>query len=236
MQTDRGLKVGPIQRLAEQAAKFSVHADVDVGVDEARHVRHMAAEREDHVNLRADAFNQPADFRQIGGHVEDAVGRPDDIDARLGARRRRLALGRVPLLRAELGPQPAHRAIGALPLVLVDRARQEPLNAGAFRGHPAADHLGDRAGDDDARQVGIERLVRAAHRAFRAVAAEFFFRKAGDDDRQFVRRQRVGIMQHRRDGQVFAAHRAVDDDLKSLYRGENVNRAPIAAGPIVIED
>ena len=43
-------------------------------------------------------------------------------------------------------------------------------------------------------------------------------------------------MQHRRDRQILAADGAVDDDLQALDRGEDVNRAPIAAGPIVIED
>jgi hypothetical protein len=136
---------------------------------------------------------------------------------------------------AVLGPQPGHRAVGALPLVLVDGARQEALDVGAFRRHAAADHLGDRAGDDDAGRSGIERRVRALHRAFGAVWPSSFA-QAGDDDRQLVRRQRVGVVQHRGDRQVLAADRAVDDDLQALDRGEGVDRAPIAAGAIVIED
>ena len=79
---------------------------------------------------------------------------------------------------AELRPQPGHGAVGALPLVLVDGARQEALDVGAFGRHAAADHLGDRAGDDDRRQVGIERRVGALHRAFGAVAAEFLLGQA----------------------------------------------------------
>jgi hypothetical protein len=51
-----------------------------------------------------------------------------------------------------------------------------------------------------------------------------------------VRRQRVGVVQHRGDRQVLAAHRAVDDDLQALDRGEDVDRAPVAACAIVIED
>ena len=38
----------------------------------------------------------------------------------------------------------------------------------------------------------------ALHRALGAVAAEFLFAEAGDDDRQFVRRQRVGVVEHAR--------------------------------------
>ena len=149
---------------------------------------------------------------------------------------RALGLRRRALLRAELVPQPAHRAVGALPLVLVDGARQEALDARSLRRHAAADHLGDRAGDDDARQLGIERRVRALHRAFGAVAAELLLRQAGDDDRQLVRRQGVGVVQHRGDRQVLAADRAVDDDLQSLDGGEDIDRAPVAAGPVVVED
>ena len=78
--------------------------------------------------------------------------------------------------------------------------------------------------------------VRALHRAFGAVAAELLLAEAGDDDRQLVRRQRVGVVQHRGDRQVLAADRAVDDDLQALDRGEDVDRAPVAAGAIVIED
>ena len=60
--------------------------------------------------------------------------------------------------------------------------------------------------------------------------------RPGDDDRQLVRRQPVGVVQHRGDRQVLAADRPVDDDLQALDRGERVDRAPVAAGPIVIED
>jgi hypothetical protein len=56
--------------------------------------------------------------------------------------------------------------------------------------------------------------VGALHRGFGAVLAEFFLAQAGDHDRQFVRRQRIGVVQHRGDRQVLAAHRAVDDHLQ----------------------
>ena len=166
--------------------------------------------------------------------VEGAVDRADDVDARLLAFLARLALGNF--LAAVLRPQPEHGAVGALPLILVDGARQEALDVGAFGRHAAADHLGDRAGDDDGGQVRIERLVRAAHRAFGARLAELFLGESGDDDRQLVRRQRVGVVQHRRDRQVLAADRTVDDDLQALDRREDVDRAPVATGAIMVED
>jgi hypothetical protein len=144
--------------------------------------------------------------------------------------------GDLLLLDAEFRPQPVHGAVGRLPLVLVDGAGQEALDAGALRGDAAADHLGDRARDDDAGHRGIESLVGAAHGAFGAVLAEFFFREAGDDDGQFMRRQRIGVVQHGGDGQVLAAHRAVDDHLQALDGGEDVDGAPVAAGAVMIED
>ena len=76
----------------------------------------------------------------------------------------------------------------------------------------------------------------ALHRAFRAVATEFFLGEAGHHDRQLVRRQSVGIVEHRRHRQVFAADRAVDDDLEALDGGEDVDCAPVAARPVVVED
>ena len=76
----------------------------------------------------------------------------------------------------------------------------------------------------------------ATHRGLGAVAAKFFFREARDDDRQFVRGQGVGVMQHRRDRQVLTTDGAIDDDLKALHRSEHIDGAPIAAGPVVIED
>ena len=147
--------------------------------------------------------------------------------------RARLALRN--LLRAVFLPQPDDGAVGALPLILVDGARQEPLDVGSLRRHAAADHLGDRTGHDHRRQIGIEHPMRALHRAFGAGLAEFLLAEPGDHDRQFVRRQRVGIVQHRGDRQILAADRAVDDDLHALDRGEGIDRPPVAAGAIVIE-
>src|SRR5262249_4642633 len=85
-------------------------------------------------------------------------------------------------------------------------------------------------------KVAVEHRMRAFHRLLGALLTELFLRQAGDDDRQFVRRQRVGVVQYGGDGQVFAADRPVDDDLQPLDRGEHIHRAPIATGAIVIED
>ena len=73
VQPDRRLQVRPLERLAQHAAELAVHADVDVGLGQPRHVGEMAAEREDHVDLGADALDQPADLGQVGRHVEGAV-------------------------------------------------------------------------------------------------------------------------------------------------------------------
>ena len=145
-------------------------------------------------------------------------------------------LARWNFLRAELRPQPVHRAVGALPLVFVDRPRQKSLDIRTLRRHAAADHLGDRAGDDHGRQVGIERGVRALHRPLGALAPELLLGEAGHDDRQLVRRQGVGVVQHRGHRQVLASHRAVDDDLQALDGREDVHGAPVAAGAIVVDD
>ena len=236
MKADRRLQIRPVERLAKRAAEFAVQADIDVGVREPRHVLDMAAERKHHIDVGADALDQPPDFGEVRRHVEGAVDRPDDVDPRLRSRRPAALRFGADLSWAEFAPQPVDRAVGALPLILVDGPRQEALDVGAFRGHAAADHLGDGAGDHDRWQVRIEGRVRAPHRAFGAVAARAPLPKTRDDDRQFVRRQRVGIMQHRRDRQVLATDRTVDDDLQALDRGEGVDRAPVAACAIVVED
>ena len=193
----------------------------------------MRAQREHHVHFAAHAFDQAADLRQVRRHVEGAILRPDDVDERLFALFPHL--GRRHLLRAEFLPQPGQRAVGGLPLILIDGARQEANDAGAFRRHAAADHFGDGAGDDDRRQRRIERAPGALHGALGAGLGQLIFAQAGNNDGQFVRRQAVSIVQHRSDRQVFAAHRAIDDNLQALHRGEAVHGAPIAAGPIMIE-
>ena len=235
MQPDGRLQVGAVQRLAQLAAEFAVHADVGFGIGQLRHVGEVAAEREAHVHLGTDAFDKAADLGKVGGRVERAVDGADDVDARAFALLARLGRWHLLLLDAEFRPQPVQRAVGGLPLVLVDGARQEALDAGALRCHAAADHLGDGTGNDDARHGRVQRLVRPAHRALGAMLAQFLFRQAGDHDRQFMRRQRIGVMQHRGDRQVLAAHRAVDDHLQALDGREDVDRTPVAAGAVMID-
>ena len=65
VQADRRLQIGPLERLAEQPPELAIEADVDVRVGQPRHVLEMAAEREDHVDLGADAFDEPADFGEV---------------------------------------------------------------------------------------------------------------------------------------------------------------------------
>ena len=214
VQADRRLQVGTIELLAEQPAELAIQADVDVGLRQLRNVGDMGTERERQVDLGTDAFDEATDLGQVGRHVERAVDWPDDIDAGLVALLARLAGGH--LLRPELGPQPVDRAVRRLPLVFVDGAREEALDVGAFRRDAAADHLGDGTSDDDRWERGVKHFVGALHRAFGAGLAQLFLAETGDDDRQLVRRQTIGVVQHGRNGQVLAADRTVDDDLQAL--------------------
>ena len=104
VEADRRLQVGTIERLAERAAEFTVQADIDLGVRQSRHVLDMAAERKHHIDVRSNALDQPADFGDVGRHVEDAVGRTDDVDPRLYPSRPWLWLGRPTFLRSEFAP------------------------------------------------------------------------------------------------------------------------------------
>ena len=75
-----------------------------------------------------------------------------------------------------------------------------------------------------------------AHRPFGAVAAQLFLAQPRHHDGQLMRRQRVGVVQHARDRQVLAAHRAVDHHLQALDRAEGIDRPPVAARPVMILD
>ena len=173
VQADRRLQIGTIQRFAELAAEFAIEADIDVGVGESRHIRKMAAEREDHVDLGADALDQAADLGKVRRHVEDAVAGADDVHARLfagGALRfgAGLFLGHIRSTasswrdwRIATGPRRWCAAGSA----------GSPVPSGVT---PPPIISAMRAGDDHARQIGIERRMRALHRALGAVAAEFF--------------------------------------------------------------
>ena len=170
------------------------------------------------------------------GMVEGAVHRADDVDLGSSALRASGLAAPFRLLGAELGPEPVDGAIARLPLILVDRARQEAHEVRTLGRYPAADHLGDAAGHDDGRHVGVLGGGRPAQRAFGAGHRELVLGEAGDDDRQFMRRQAVGVVQHRRHRQVLAADRAVDDDPQAPDRREGVDGPPVAAGSVVIEN
>ncbi len=195
----------------------------------------MRGEREGHVDLRADPLDQAADFGQIGGHVEHAIGRADDVDLRPRALLAGLGLRHDATLGAIFCPKPVHRAIRALPLILVDGARQESLDVGALRRDAAADHLGDGTGDHDSRQMRIQHRIGLLHRVLGAGLAEFLLAQTRHDDGEFVRWQPVGVVQHRGHRQVLATDRPIDDDLQPLDGAEHVDCAPVATGPVVIE-
>ena len=236
VQANGRLQVGALQRLAQHAAKFAVHADVYVRLHQARHVGQVAAQREHHIDLGANALHHAADLGQVAGRIEGAVARANDVDARLLAG---LAVGkrgaRGHITQAVLLPQPEHGAVGALPLVFVNRARQKALDVGALGRHTAANHFSNRAGHHHRGQVGVKRSVGPAHGALGAFTPELFFSKTGHHNRQLVRRQRVGVMQHRCDRQVLAAHGTVNHHLHALDGGKHIHRAPVAASAIVVE-
>ena len=187
-----------------------------------------------HVHLAADAFDQAAHLGQVAGHVEHAVARTDDVDARLVARPCARVAGTF------FGPYSVHsQAIARLAHChwsssMVRGRKRTRLVPSGVTPPPiisAIDPVTTTAG-----QIGVQHRVGALHRAFGAFTAELFFGQAGDHDGQLMRRQRVGVVQHAGDRQVLATHRAVDHDLQALDRGEDVDSAPVAAGPIVIED
>ena len=110
------------------------------------------------------------------------------------------------------------------------------MQIGAFGCDPATDHFGNGAGDHHRGQLGIQRFVGTAHGAFGAIAPELFLTQTGHHNGQLVRGQGVGVVQHAGDRQVFATHRAVDDDLHAFDGGEHIHRPPISTGAVVIKD
>ena len=197
----------------------------------------MTAEWEHHVDFSANAFNQTANFCQVAGTVEGTVGGANDVDPRFFAcwtltewfARRYFA-------QAIFAPQPIHGAVGALPLVFIDSARQEALNVGAFWRDAATDHLSDGACDHHGRQVGIQCCMSTLHGTFSAFAAQLLFCQASHHNGQLVRWQAIGVMQHRGDWQVLAAHRAVDHNLQTFDGGEHIHRAPITACAVMVQN
>ena len=123
-----------------------------------------------------------------------------------------------------------------MPLIFVDGARQEALDIGVFGRNATTDHLGNRAGDHDARLLGVQRLMRAPQSTLGTALSEFFLGQAGNNDRQFMRGERVGVVQYRGHGQVFATHRTINNDLQALDRREHIHGTPVSASAIVVED
>ena len=196
----------------------------------------MAAQGHDHVDLGPDPFDQPSDLVQIRWHVKGAIHRPKDIDPWCRTFFARLFGRHAPLGHAELGKDPGHRAVGAFPLILIDGARQKTLDIGTHRRHAAADHLGNRPRDNNARQGRVQHTPSALHRAFGSIAAKLFLAQSRGHDGQFMRRQTIGVMQHAGHRQVFTTHRPIDDDLQSLHRGKGIDRTPITTRAIMILD
>ena len=71
---------------------------------------------------------------------------------------------------------------------------------------------------------------------FSSVLAEFVLAQTCHGDRQLVRRKRIGVMQHGGDRQVLAADGPVDDHLQPFDRREDIDRSPVTARTIVIEN
>ena len=197
----------------------------------------MAAQGEHHVDLGTNAFDQTANFSQVTGTVERAIRRANDVDAWLlasGSFTERLACRNF--AQAVFTPQPIHGAVGTLPLVFVNGARQEALNVGALWRDATTNHLGNRTRHDDSRQVRIQGGMRTLHRTFGAFTAQLLFGQASHHNRQLMRWQCIGVVQHRCHGQVFTTDRAIDDHLQTFDGGEHIHRTPITACAVMVQD
>ena len=175
------------QHLRQTAPKFAVHADIDIRIHQIAHFSDMRAQRHDHIHSRTNPLDQPANFMQVGWHIERAIHRPKDVDAG-GLAFVPLFLGRHPAFgHAKFGENPGHRPVGTFPLILINRAGQEPLDIGALRGDTPANHLGNRTRDDNSRQGRIQHLPGAFHRLFSA-RPHLRLAQSGHHNRQFMRR------------------------------------------------
>ena len=237
MQPDGGLQIRPLQGLAKQAAKLAVHANVDIGLNQPRHIGQVTAQREHHVHFRTDALHQSPDFGQVTGRVEGAITGPDDVDAGLFSWRSGFDIAsRRHLAQPILGPQPRHGSVGALPLVFINRAWQEALQGGAFRRHASTNHFGDAAGHHHSRKLRVQHGVGSLHGTLGAFAPKLLFAQTCHHNGQLMGRERIGIVQDARDRQVLTADRTVHHDLQALDRGKDIHRAPVPAGTVVIQD
>ena len=141
-QPDRRLQVRPLQFFTQLATKFAIHADIHIRIGQLRDIFHMATQREDQIDLTANAFNQPANFSQVGWHIESAIDGANDIHARLFAFLARTRLWPA-AARTKFTPEPHDGTISGLPLILINRAADEALQVAPLRRHTTADHFGD---------------------------------------------------------------------------------------------
>ena len=58
LNSNRGLQIGLVEQLAKPAAKFTVHANIYIGIHQAAHFSNMRPKRHHHINLCTDAFDQ----------------------------------------------------------------------------------------------------------------------------------------------------------------------------------
>ena len=232
---DRCLQIRTVKFLAELAAEFTVHANIYIGLGKTCYVLDVSTDREGEIDFASNTLDQAANFREVGRHVESAVDRTDDIDARLGPFSANVGFRLCPL-GPEFGPQPVDRPVGRLPLILVNRPRNEPQKVRPLGVTPppiisAMLPVTTTAGISGSCVDGG-----TTHRVFGAVPGQFLLGQPRDDHWKFVRRQRVGVVQYRGDRQVLAADRPVDHDPQAADRGERVDRAPVSASPVVIQN
>ena len=121
-------------------------------------------------------------FSQIGGCVEVAIGRTNDVYA-LDAVICLFGFALLCFSLTKLIPEPHQCPIRALPLIFVNGARQESLYVGVLGCDATANHFGDGAGDHHAGFFGVKHLVRAPQGALGAALSELFLGQTGDHDR-----------------------------------------------------
>ena len=131
----------------------------------------MAAQREDQIDLTANAFHQTTDFRQVGRHIEGAIDGTNDVHARLFAFLARARL-RLTATRTEFSPKPHDGAVSGLPLILINGAADEALQIAALRCDATANHFGDGTRHHHGGQFSILRGSGALQSAFRTVLGE----------------------------------------------------------------
>ena len=156
----------------------------------------MRPERHHHVYLCADALNKAANFGKIRWHIERAIHRTQNIHTRGSSLFTLFLFGHPAFGHAEFRKDPRHCAVRCFPLIFINCARQKALNVCAHRRDTAADHLGDRARDNNGWQCRIKSTPRTLHCTFGTVTAKFFFAQTRHHNWQLMGRQTIGIMQY----------------------------------------